>query len=210
MSQMTRGIALAALALVVCEWRDFQTGRYIFKPIASIAFVAAALFGDGAGTTYGLLILSALVLSLIGDVFLIPKSTTAFKAGIVAFALAHIGFLAAFLYRGIDLRATILALVPLAFIGVLVARTLIPRVEQSLRAPVIGYSIILTLMLSAAIGTFSQQHSAALLAAAILFYLSDLCVAQDKFVCEAFINRLFGLPLYYGAQLIFAASIAAH
>jgi hypothetical protein len=45
-----------------------------------------------------------------------------------------------------------------------------------------------------------------LLFAAVLFYLSDLSVARDTFVAPGFVNRAWGLPLYYGAQLIFACS----
>lgn len=45
------------------------------------------------------------------------------------------------------------------------------------------------------------------LLAAELFFLSDICVARSKFVVQSFLNPLFGLPLYYVAQLLFAASL---
>ena len=38
-----------------------------------------------------------------------------------------------------------------------------------------------------------------------MFYLSDIMVARDQFVVNAYINRIVGLPLYYGAQFIFAS-----
>ena len=38
------------------------------------------------------------------------------------------------------------------------------------------------------------------------FYLSDLAVARDRFVSPGFANALWGLPLYYVAQLLFAYS----
>jgi hypothetical protein len=40
----------------------------------------------------------------------------------------------------------------------------------------------------------------------LAFYLSDLAVARDRFVARAFVNRLWGLPLYYAAQILFAVS----
>jgi uncharacterized membrane protein YhhN len=47
-----------------------------------------------------------------------------------------------------------------------------------------------------------------LLRAAVLFYLSDITVARDRFVTgPRFLNRLVGLPLYYSAQFLFAFSI---
>jgi hypothetical protein len=40
--------------------------------------------------------------------------------------------------------------------------------------------------------------------AALAFYGSDLSVARDRFLGAGFGNRLWGLPLYYAAQLAFA------
>ena len=48
-----------------------------------------------------------------------------------------------------------------------------------------------------------------ILGGALAFYLSDLSVARDRFIREAFVNRLWGLPLYYGAQLLLAATVRA-
>ena len=42
---------------------------------------------------------------------------------------------------------------------------------------------------------------------ALLFFASDLSVARDVFVHRTFVNRLWGLPLYYAAQLCLAATV---
>ena len=47
---------------------------------------------------------------------------------------------------------------------------------------------------------------AAVMTAAVAFYVSDVSVARDRFVAPGFGNRIWGLPLYYGAQLLFALS----
>jgi hypothetical protein len=39
--------------------------------------------------------------------------------------------------------------------------------------------------------------------------LSDLSVARDRFVAPGFVNRAWGLPTYFAAQLLLAASVAA-
>ena len=197
---------VAVVGLLVSEYRNFQVGRYIYKPIASAAFVVAVLASRATPSPYLWVLGAALAISAIGDVLLIPKSVTVFRAGIGVFALAHVLFIATFFVRGIDFVASAVALAPLALLGFFVARALLPHVEAALRGAVIGYSAILTLMLSAAIGTYTKQHSTILLSAAVLFYLSDLTVAQDKFIREAFVNRLVGLPMYYVAQLLFAAT----
>jgi uncharacterized membrane protein YhhN len=41
----------------------------------------------------------------------------------------------------------------------------------------------------------------------MLFVLSDLAVARNRFVERVFINRAVGLPLYFTAQLLLAASV---
>jgi hypothetical protein len=48
----------------------------------------------------------------------------------------------------------------------------------------------------------------ALLIAATGFFLSDLCVAQERFVAPGPRNKIIGSPLYFGSQLVFAGSIA--
>ncbi len=43
-----------------------------------------------------------------------------------------------------------------------------------------------------------------LLFSAVAFFLSDLCVARERFLVSSLWNKAFGLPLYFGAQLGFA------
>ena len=38
-------------------------------------------------------------------------------------------------------------------------------------------------------------------------FLSDLAVARQRFLRTGFVDRLWGLPLYYGAQLVFASTV---
>jgi len=47
-----------------------------------------------------------------------------------------------------------------------------------------------------------------ILPGAVAFYASDLAVARHRFVTETFSNKLWGTPLYFGAQLLLAASVA--
>jgi hypothetical protein len=43
----------------------------------------------------------------------------------------------------------------------------------------------------------------------VLFYLSDLAVARQRFVHASFVNRAFGLPLYYAAQILIGLTVGA-
>jgi hypothetical protein len=40
-----------------------------------------------------------------------------------------------------------------------------------------------------------------------MFYLSDLAVARERFVSSTFWNRAWGVPLYFGAQLVLASTV---
>jgi hypothetical protein len=45
------------------------------------------------------------------------------------------------------------------------------------------------------------------LVGALLFFVSDLAVARDRFVSPGFANAAWGLPLYYAATLVLAATV---
>jgi uncharacterized membrane protein YhhN len=46
-------------------------------------------------------------------------------------------------------------------------------------------------------------------AGAVAFYLSDLAVARERFVVSSRWNPTWGLPLYYGGQLLLASTVVA-
>jgi uncharacterized membrane protein YhhN len=81
-----------------------------------------------------------------------------------------------------------------------VGRWLLGKVEGGLRGPVVAYIAVITVMVAASIATKKPLVAAG----AFAFYLSDLSVARDRFVSPGFVNRLWGLPLYYGAQILMA------
>jgi uncharacterized membrane protein YhhN len=71
---------------------------------------------------------------------------------------------------------------------------------------VLAYIVVITVMLAVAVSVTPSGAPWPVLPAAVAFYASDLAVARDRFVTPGFINRAFGLPLYYAAQLLFAVS----
>ncbi|NNF09333.1 MAG: lysoplasmalogenase, partial [Acidimicrobiia bacterium] len=46
-------------------------------------------------------------------------------------------------------------------------------------------------------------------AGASLFIASDIAVARNTFVAPGYANKLWGLPLYYGGQLLLAWAAGA-
>ncbi len=178
--------------------------EWIAKPIASTCFVAAAIHADALDTRFGTILTIGLVLAWWGDVLLIPKSKRAFLAGLGAFLLGHVGYAVAFAARGVDPVATAVALAASAVVAVPVGRWLLPSVEPAMKLPVLAYMTVISSMVGLAIGTVVAHGNAWIAVGAIAFYLSDLAVAREKFVSPGWRNRLWGLPLYYGAQLVLA------
>jgi uncharacterized membrane protein YhhN len=198
-------LAGAVAALVAADYRGSRAGVWLAKPLASSLFVAIALAHGALETRYGVLVLAALVFSWLGDVLLIPDDARVFRAGIAAFALAHVAYVAAFAARGFDPARAALAAVPVALAVIAAARWLRPHVPADMRIPVNAYMAIISAMVVAAAG--ASRADPRILAGALLFYVSDLAVARERFVAPSPWNPLVGLPLYYGAQLVLAGTV---
>jgi len=166
--------------------------------IASTGFMGLAVAAGGLQTTYGRMILVALFFSWWGDLFLISGQRHLFLMGLVAFFLGHLGFGAAFLAHGVNttwtLAALVALLIPLGSLG-------------EMRYPVYAYIGIITLMVALSAGAWGKEGTVLMLVGAVLFYISDVFVARDRFVTSDVWNRYLGLPLYYAAQLALAYTV---
>ena len=200
--------AVGLAGLLAAEYTGSRLWRWIAKPLASTGFVLAALTAGALSSRYGRAVLVALVLSWLGDVLLIPRSARSFKAGLFAFLLGHVAFAVAFVVAGVSPLWTLCAVALVGAPAFLVARWLVPKVQpERLRGPVVAYIVVISAMVVLAVGTVGAGTTAAVLVAALLFYASDVSVAVNRFVDNGFANRAFGLPAYYGAQLVFAWTI---
>jgi len=75
-----------------------------------------------------------------------------------------------------------------------------------MRAPVLAYVFVITLMVSLASGMSWRWGMWMAVTGALIFYASDIFVARDRFVSPGPVNGLIGLPLYYIGQLLLAWS----
>jgi uncharacterized membrane protein YhhN len=213
-------IAFSVLLLLVFEkLASKNQGRHsgtLLKMSASAKLLASCLFVfyfydripslyNPLLTTFSNLILVALVLSLLGDALLIPKSKSQyFLTGIATFAVAHLAFSLAFLQLPLDLIILLISATINLFAGYLVYRWLRPHLTSQYRLMVPSYLVIILVMviLGTSIGVTNQQYWLA--TGSLLFAISDIFVARNRFVQAGFINRLIGLPLYYIAQIMIA------
>jgi uncharacterized membrane protein YhhN len=199
----------ATAVLLLAHRSASAVGVWVAKPLASAGFVLAALAAGALDTTYGCWILAGLVLSACGDVLLIPRdSTTAFRAGLGSFLLGHVAYTGAFALRGLDVVTWALALAAVLIPSLVALRYLQPHLPPRMRAPVVAYLIVISVMVVCAAATVGHAGNAVILVGALAFYLSDLAVARDRFVAREFTNKAWGLPLYFGAQLALASTVA--
>jgi uncharacterized membrane protein YhhN len=213
---MTPSLAATALAFVTLAallWRGERTGdarsRWALKPLTSGLFLLVA-FLQGPSSVYDACIVTGLLLSAVGDVALISRERSAFLGGLVAFLLGHVAYVAAFVARGAASTPDPVATALIAATGIGIFLYLRPHVGRML-VPVVAYMLVISVMLAAAWAVASAEPAESgrpLVLAALLFYLSDITVARDRFVTgPRFANRLVGLPLYYSAQFLFAFSV---
>lgn len=196
-------------ALLVAERLGSRRGVGLAKSLASAGFVAAALRSGAPTSGYAAAVLTGLALSWCGDVLLVPRGAPrVFLAGMAAFGAAHVAYLAAFALRGLDPLAAGGAALGMALFGLAVGRWLWPHLGREWRAPVLAYLGIISVMVVLAISTTAARGGVAVAAGAVLFAISDVSVARDRFVSPGFANGAWGLPLYYAAQLLLAGTVA--
>ncbi len=201
--------AAAVTGLLLAEWRRSTGGLWLTKPLASLAFVWAALSVGALESSYGQLVLSGLVLCLLGDVLLIPtERTAAFRAGLFAFLAGHLAYSLAFLTRPLDAFGLAAGAIALAILVLAVLRWLGPLLPAGMVIPVRLYMVVIAVMSALACGVTAAGGPTAVALGALAFTASDISVARDRFVQHAFLNRAWGLPLYYGSQLLIASTPA--
>lgn len=202
--------AVAVLTLLIAEHHDSSKFRAIFKAAASAAFLLAGLSGGALASPMSVALVAGLAFSAAGDIFLLSRSDRFFLAGMAAFGAGHLAYSAAFTLGGFRfgyeaaLAAGLTLGAGLVFVGPM-------RAKMGALATAVGiYVLIISAMVGLSVGHFVRTGTTPALQlalGAIAFAASDLSVARDRFVRREFLNKAWGLPLYYGAQILIATAI---
>jgi uncharacterized membrane protein YhhN len=195
----------ALLAFAVCalvDWVAVAQERteveYVAKPAALAALLVYAL----AGTDASAWLIAALTFSLLGDVYLMLPAEV-FAAGLVAFLLAHLFYIAAF---DASLAARLAWLVVMLVIAVPIALRIMRSVSQAaLRAAIALYMAVITFMVASAMATGSVLAAVG----ALLFFASDGILAWNRFVAPVPQGRLVVIVTYHLGQLALATALRA-
>lgn len=181
--------------------------EWISKPAVTIGLAVLAATVDAADSTQQRWFVAALILCLIGDVALMLP-TEMFRLGLVAFLLGHLAFGAGFIVRG-ELAPIWSVLGGAAIVMVCLAvglQHLLPNVRRrapELFAPVAAYVAVIGSM---AVAAWWGEHWAAPLGAA-MFAVSDLTLADNKFVTPRPWSPLFVMVTYHAALALLVLSL---
>jgi uncharacterized membrane protein YhhN len=198
-----------AVICAVIDWvavqHEHRPVEYAFKPLTMVALTAAALALDPADPAVRGWFVAALVLSLVGDVFLMLPGDR-FVPGLGSFLLAHVAYIVGLLVAGPDLAALVAgAAVVAAAGGVVGARILAGAraTEPALVGPVTAYMVVISAMVACAIGT----GDAVAIAGAVLFYASDALIGWGRFVRSYEWGRLAVMVTYHAGQTLLVLSL---
>ena len=204
----------AIILLVVVLWFEKTENRYGLVPtkgLLSCLFVAAAIVQSPFPSMFSRLVIAGLIFCLGGDVFLALPQKRMFLLGLISFLVGHILYCVAFYLAAGTNTATWIGSGAVLLISIGVYGWLRPHLG-GMHGPVVVYIIVITVMVSGASSVLGdlrlgEAGRIMLFAGASAFYFSDVFVARDRFMTEGFINRLFGLPLYYAGQFLIAFSL---
>jgi len=200
--------AVAVAALLAANFVQSRAGTAAAKLVASSSFVWAAISWGAAESTYGIWMLSGLLLCWLGDALLLSSGQSkVFLAGIGAFLLGHVAYVVACLELGFEPLWLVGCSIVVAGLGAKVASWLWPDVPPDFRPAVVSYVAVIGVMLAVAAAAAFSGGPALLGIGAFGFAASDVSVARDRFVTPAFINGAWGLPAYFASQLALAYSV---
>lgn len=154
-----------------------------------------------------ILLVFALFFSFAGDVFLMYSAEIYFMLGLGSFLIAHVFYIRLFsIHTKTNYLYRILLIIPVL---VFVAYFLYPSLPKDFQIPVYLYIVVITIMAVKASErvTDSAKSYGMVLVGAILFVVSDSCIAFSKFVNEFPFQRFWIMSTYGIAQYLITEGI---
>lgn len=192
-----------------CIWYAYHEPRwmfYVLKPLTMVLICLAAILGGNDLSVYKMMIIAGLVFSLAGDIFLMLPSDR-FLSGLIAFLFAHLCYITAFIS---EINAVNWWLpIPFIIIGLVFVYFIFPRLGTQ-KIPVIIYVVIILVMGWLASEQWYQVPQIGTLMifiGAILFTVSDLLLAINRFQGSFKSYKALNLTTYFTAQLLIASSV---
>lgn len=204
-------VSIVMLTAFCHIWAKYHGQRrlvYVFKPLTMAFICLAAILGRSAFPYYKGMIVTGLVFSTVGDVFLMLPMDR-FAAGMIAFTAAHVCYIAAF-----SPEVQTLSWWPAILIIACGGAFFIPISPKlgKLKVPVLIYILVILVMVWMAWERWSQTGRTGSILAAVgasLFMISDAILAINRFREKFESAHALNLITYYAAQLMIAFSVGS-
>jgi uncharacterized membrane protein YhhN len=206
---------LAALAFVfiareAATYKGIIRVKYIATPLvtALVAGIAVLSIADHGYSGYRALVLSALVLSLVGDTMLMIVEVNLLPQGIVYFLSAHVLYIIAFSMDYSFKSWNIIPAVILAAVLVFFYKNIRGR-TSGLDVPILIYATVVLIMLYFAVSSVDPwfgMKSLCIVSGAMLFVISDFVLAYFAFIRPYQHASVITWSLYFPAQLLLSLS----
>jgi len=177
------------------------------KPATLVALVVAAAVLGAADSTPGRWLLVALFFGLLGDIALLGDSLGRFRAGVAAFLVGHLAYLACFATLGLPRPAWSWAVLLVLLASLVATREVLPATHRlegaALSVPVAVYTATIAAMLVCA--WFTGEWLVAL--GATVFVASDATLSVDRFVRPLPRAHLVVMVTYHVGQALIVAGV---
>jgi len=194
---------LSAVGNWISVARGSTVGIYVFKPLTLVLMIAAALALDPTSASARAWFVVALVLSLLGDVFLMLPSD-AFVAGLSSFLLAHVAYVVGL---NQDSAGNWWLAVPVVLVAAVLGRRLVAGIRRSghpeMVVPVVAYVATILVMVASAVASGNALAAAG----ALLFMTSDAFIGEDRFVQHRAWQPITIIVTYHVAQALLVLSL---
>ncbi len=207
---------LVALGVVIAvvDWVAVGTANkrleYVAKPATMVPLILAAAVVDPVRPDEQWWFVAALVLSMVGDVFLMLEDQEKwFVPGLASFLVAHIAYIVGMLSGPTSGTAIIVGAVIVAIAAAAGAPFVVKgaaRIDRRLPIPVTAYVSVISLMVVSAIGS----TVALAVVGALLFYVSDFAIGWSRFVKDFAGSRLVIITTYHAAQVLLVLSLVTN
>lgn len=216
MDTVAVGLVAAFAVFAIANWRAVAGAARdasqvaITKTGATVTLVVfAAWAGDMAGDARAALVV-AVVLCLAGDIALLGRSDGRFLAGLGAFALGHIGYVACALLVGVEASRMTVAIGFLAVLLVFQTATkMLPGAKRHGGTPMLAGVAVYTVIISAMVLTATGTPSWVAMAGAKLFAASDTMIGYNRFVRPFRGADVAIMATYHAGQLLLIAGLIA-
>lgn len=197
---------LAAAGYLLLPLTEGSLPFIIIKPICCLFLAILAYLTVKESRTQKLLVL-ALLMSGLGDIFLAIRSSDFFVQGLGSFLIAHLLYIALFAHARSWSQPSkykmLLTAVVILFSAIMM--WVLWPLLGALKAPVYLYISVITLMVICAI--YSNFNSLLVIAGALSFLFSDATIAINKFVEPFAAASPFIWVTYAGAQILLTLAI---